>query len=82
MFPHFNPPVGRRVGQEKSTEGFQNILEAKEPDSRKNQALLELLARFELAVTACGSLRFLLKRALRVRSPVRELLAKQKAPSF
>ena len=54
---------------------------------------MELLARFpqgtkplrgcrELAVTACGSLRFLSKRASRVRSPVRELPEKQKAPSF
>ena len=29
-------PVGRRVGQEKSTAGFQNKVDAKKPDSRKN----------------------------------------------
>ena len=76
------PPVGRRVGRGKMTAGFQNKIDAKKPDSRKNQAFLELLARFELAVTACGSLRFLSKRASRVRPPVRELPEKQKAPSF
>ena len=128
-----SPPVGRRVGREKSTAGFQNKVDAKKPDSRKNPfyrntntkpnkvglcwrgeareradgdsciknrgrkadfaTTMELLARFpqgtkplrgcrELAVTACGSLRFLSKRASRVRSPVRELPEKQKAPSF
>ena len=31
-----SPPVGRRVGREKSTAGFQNKVDAKKPDSRKN----------------------------------------------
>ena len=52
MFPHFYPPVGRRVGRIKMTAGFQNNIDAKKPDSRKNQAFLELLARFELATSS------------------------------
>ena len=32
--------------------GFQNKIDAKKPDSRKNQAFLELLARFELATSS------------------------------
>ena len=28
-----SPPVGRRVGREKSTAGFQNKVDAKKPDS-------------------------------------------------
>ena len=47
-----NPPVGRRVGRGKMTAGFQNKIDAKKPDSRKNQAFLELLARFELATSS------------------------------
>ena len=52
IFPQFSSPVGRRVGRGKMTAGFQNILDAKKPDSRKNQAFLELLARFELATSS------------------------------
>ena len=44
--------MGRRVGRGKMTEGFQNKEDAKKPDSRKNQAFLELLARFELATSS------------------------------
>ena len=36
IFPHFNPPVGRRVGRGKLTAGFRNKIGAKKPDSRKN----------------------------------------------
>ena len=35
---------------------------------------VELLARFELAVTACGGLRFLSKQASPVRSPARKAI--------
>ena len=45
------PPVGRRVGRGKTHPRFQNKIDAKKPDSRKNQAFLELLARFELATS-------------------------------
>ena len=48
----FSPPVGLRVGRGKMTAGFRNKIDAKKPDSRKNQAFLELLARFELATSS------------------------------
>ena len=51
------PPVGRRVGQEKLTAGLRNNSDAKKPDSRKNQAFLELLARFELATSSLPRMR-------------------------
>ena len=53
----FNPPVGRRVGRGKMTAGFRNKIDAKKPDSRKNQAFLELLARFELATSSLPRMR-------------------------
>ena len=53
IFPHFNPPVGRG----KMTAGLRNKIDAKKPDSRKNQAFLELLARFELATSSLPRMR-------------------------
>ena len=55
--PAFSPPVGRRVGRGKLAAGFQNQIDAKKPDSRKNQAFLELLARFELATSSLPRMR-------------------------
>ena len=40
------------MGRENLTAGFWNKMDAKKPDSRKNQAFLELLARFELATSS------------------------------
>ena len=34
--PRFYPPVGQRVGREKTHLRFQNKIDAKKPDSRKN----------------------------------------------
>ena len=53
----FSPPVGRRVGRGETTTKFQNQIGAKKPDSRKNQAFLELLARFELATSSLPRMR-------------------------
>ena len=36
LFPPFSHPVGQRVGRGKMTAGFQNQIDAKKPDSRKN----------------------------------------------
>ena len=54
---HFHPPVGQRVGLEETPTKFQNKMDAKKPDSRKNQAFLELLARFELATSSLPRMR-------------------------